>query len=318
MIQVFQTAVMNKLEGLVIRAQASIYHVHTDAGTILCRLTGRLKYYNRTEDGRFLYADPVAVGDKVVINTEDLEEGIIEDILPVNTVFSRRLPGRADVEQIVVTNADQMVVVVSTKMPEINFRFLDRFIILAEAGELASVVCVNKMDLATDDEKQQLYRDLEAYEKLSYRGIYTSIVTQEGIDELRQTLQNHFTVIVGASGVGKSSLLNVIQPGLGLQVGEVSEKTRKGRHTTTYVELFFLDFGGYVADTPGIREVGLWGVPTEYLELYFPEMEPYLGECKFNDCIHIHEPGCVIKKAVEDGEISPIRYESYVRLRAGE
>jgi len=309
---------MKKLEGLVIRAQASYYSVHTDEGVILCRLAGRLKYYNRTEDGRFLYADPVAVGDKVVISTKDLENGTIEDILPAKTVFSRRLPGKAEIEQIVVTNADQMVAVVSAKMPDMNFRFLDRFIILAEAGELASIVCVNKMDLASDDERQQLYRDLEAYKKLNYRVIYTSIITQEGIDELRQALKDHVTVIVGASGVGKSSLLNAIQPGLGLRVAEVSEKTRKGKHTTTYVELFFLDFGGYVADTPGIREVGLWGVPTEYLELYFPEMEPYLGKCKFNDCIHVYEPGCAIKKAVEEGEISPIRYESYMRLRIGD
>ncbi|MBM3235364.1 ribosome small subunit-dependent GTPase A [Candidatus Poribacteria bacterium] len=309
---------MKKLEGLVIRAQASYYSVHTDEGVILCRLAGRLKYYNRTEDGRFLYADPVAVGDKVVISTKDLENGTIEDILPAKTVFSRRLPGKAEIEQIVVTNADQMVAVVSAKMPDMNFRFLDRFIILAEAGELASIVCVNKMDLASDDESQQLYRDLEAYKKLNYRVIYTSIITQEGIDELRQALKDHFTVIVGASGVGKSSLLNAIQPGLGLRVAEVSEKTRKGKHTTTYVELFFLDFGGCVADTPGIREVGLWGVPTEYLELYFPEMAPYLGKCKFNDCIHVYEPGCAIKKAVEEGEISPIRYESYMRLRIGD
>jgi ribosome biogenesis GTPase len=309
---------MKKLEGLVIRAQASYYSVHTDEGVILCRLAGRLKYYNRTEEGRFLYADPVAVGDKVVISTKDLENGTIEDILPAKTVFSRRLPGRAEIEQIVVTNADQMVAVVSAKMPDINFRFLDRFIILAEAGELGSIVCVNKMDLATDENKQQLYHDLEAYEKLNYHVIYTSIITQQGIDELRQALKDHVTVIVGASGVGKSSLLNAIQPGLGLRVAEVSEKTRKGKHTTTYVELFFLDFGGYVADTPGIREVGLWGVPTEYLELYFPEMEPHLGKCKFNDCIHIYEPGCAIKKAVEEGEISPIRYESYMRLRTGE
>jgi len=318
---------MKKLEGLVIRAQASYYHIHTDEGVILCRLTGRFKYYNRSEDGKFLYADPVAVGDKVVISTKDLENGTIEDVLPPKTVFSRRLPGKEEIEQIVVTNADQMVAVVSTKMPNINFRFLDRFIILAEAGELASIVCVNKMDLVTGEEKQKLYRDLEAYKKLNYRVIYTSIITQEGIDELRQALKDNFTVIVGASGVGKSSLLNAIQPGLGLKVAEVSEKTRKGKHTTNYVELFFLDFGGYedgftgvnlVADTPGIREVGLWGVPTEYLELYFPEMEPYFGKCKFNDCIHIHEPDCAVQKAVEDGEISPVRYESYVRLRVDE
>ncbi|MFQ6043721.1 MAG: ribosome small subunit-dependent GTPase A, partial [Candidatus Poribacteria bacterium] len=223
---------MKKLEGLVIRAQASYYHVHTDEGLVLCRLSGRLKYYNRSEDGKFLYADPVAVGDEVLVSTKDLESGIIEDILPAKTVFSRRLPGKAEIEQIVVTNADQMLAVVSIKMPEINFRFLDRFIILAEAGELASIVCVNKMDLAPDEEKQRLYRDLEAYKKLNYRVIYTSIITQQGIDELRQTLKDHFTVIVGASGVGKSSLLNAIQPGLGLKVAEVSRKTRKGKHTT--------------------------------------------------------------------------------------
>ena len=309
---------MKRLEGLVIRAQASNYYVQTKEGVILCRLRGRIKYEQRSEDGRILYADPVAVGDEVIIGSEDLEEGVIEDILPRRTTFSRRLPGRRPIEQIVVANVDQIVAVMSTKMPDFNFRFLDRFLILAEAGGLYSIICVNKMDLATDDERQQLSQDLEAYEKLDYRVIYTSVIKSEGIDELRQALKDQFTVVVGASGVGKSSLLNAIQPGLGLKIAEVSTKTRKGRHTTSHVELFDLDSGGRVADTPGIREVSFWGVAIEELDLYFPEMDEYFGKCKFNDCIHINEPNCAIKEAVEAGKISPIRYESYMRLRLGE
>ena len=269
--------------------------------------------------GRQIYADPVAVGDEVVVTPRDNEEGVIEEILPRRTKFSRRYPSKRDaIEQIVVANADQVVIVLSTRLPDFNLRFLDRFLILAEVGEMDAVVCLNKIDLIDSAERRELRSILSAYEQLGYPVIFTSINHSESIQAFRDALRDRFSVVVGASGVGKSSLLNAVQPGLGLRVGEVGLKTGKGRHTTTLVELFSLEFGGEVADTPGIREVGLWGVDTENLDLYFPEMEPYLGECKYTDCIHVSEPKCAIVDAVNTGKISDVRYQSYISLKNDE
>ena len=171
------------------------------------------------------------------------------------------------------------------------------------------------MDLVDEAQRTELTEIFDVYEKLGYQVIYTSINVPESLEVLRNTLKDKFSVVVGASGVGKSSLLNALQPGLDLRTGEVGIRTQKGRHTTTLVELFPLDLGGEVADTPGIREVGLWGVDTENLEYYFPEMEPYLGTCKYNDCAHMAEPDCAVQDAVAAGEIHAERYRSYVVLR---
>ncbi len=284
-----------------------------------CTLRGTLKRKRRSETGRRLYADPVAVGDWVIFTQLDEEEGVVEDILPRETKFSRQYAGKqGDIEQVIVANAHQIVAVASTLMPPLNFRTLDRFLILAEAGDMEAVICLNKMDLADTTQQEEFADAFVNYEQLGYKVLYTSINIPDSLETLQHALKDKFSVIVGASGVGKSSLLNALQPNLGLRVGEVGIKTQKGRHTTTLVELFPLDFGGEVADTPGIREVGLWGVDTENLEYYFPEMAPYLGSCKYNDCAHIAEPDCAVQDAVEGGEIHPERYRSYVVLRTGD
>ena len=310
---------MNTIQGRVIRARTSFYDVQDGSTVLRCTLRGRVKRAQRSAEGRQIYADPVAVGDEVIVTPLDNEEGAIEEILPRRTKFSRKYPGKRDaIEQIVVANADQVVTVLSTRLPDLNLRFLDRFLILAEVGEMDAVVCLNKIDLIDSAEQRKLSSILSAYEQLGYSVIFTSINYPQSIGPLREALRDKFSVIVGASGVGKSSLLNTVQPGLGLRVGEVGLKTGKGRHTTTLVELFCLDFGGEVADTPGIREVGLWGVDTENLDLYFPEMESYLGKCKYTDCVHLSEPGCAITEAVNVGEISDVRYLSYVTLKNDE
>lgn len=310
---------MGTIQGRVIRARTSFYDVQDGGAVLRCQLRGRVKRAQRSAEGRQIYADPVAVGDEVLVTPLENEEGVIEEILPRRTKFSRRYPGKRDaIEQIVVANANQVGIVLSTRLPDLNLRFLDRFLILAEVGEMEAVVCLNKVDLIDSLEQRKLGAILSAYEELGYPVIFTSIHQPQSIEPFRDALRDKFSVIVGASGVGKSSLLNAVQPGLGLRVGEVGLKTGKGRHTTTLVELFWLDFGGEVADTPGIREVGLWGVDTENLDLYFPEMERYLGECKYADCIHISEPGCAVTDAVNAGEISDVRYLSYVSLRSEE
>lgn len=310
---------MDTIQGRVIRARTSFYDVQDGDTVLRCQLRGRVKRAQRSAEGRQIYADPVAVGDEVVVTPLDNEEGVVEEILARRTKFSRRYPGKRDaIEQIVVANADQVVIVLSTRLPDLNLRFLDRFLILAEVGEMDAVVCLNKIDLIDSTEHQKLQSLLSAYGDLGYAVIFTSIDDAQSIEVFRDTLRDKFSVIVGASGVGKSSLLNAVQPGLGLRVGEVGVKTGKGRHTTTLVELFSLEFGGEVADTPGIREVGLWGVDTENLDLYFSEMESYLGKCKYSDCVHLSEPGCAVTEAVNTGAISEVRYLSYVSLRNDE
>ncbi len=310
------TFILTREQGRVIRARTGFYDVQYGELVLRCTLRGTLKRKRQSETGRRLYADPVAVGDQVIFSQIDQEEGVIEDILPRQTKFSRKYAGKhEDIEQIIVANAHQVVAVVSTQMPPLNFRTLDRFLILAEAGEMAAVICLNKMDLVDSEQRQQLTSTFETYEKLGYEVLFTSIEDPNSIDKLKNVLKNKFSVIVGPSGVGKSSVLNAIQPNLELRIGEVGEKTQKGRHTTTLVELFKLEIGGEVADTPGIREVGLWGVDTENLELYFPEMEPFLGTCKYNDCAHVKETDCGIQSAVESGDIHPERYRSYVVLK---
>ena len=308
--------ILTSEQGRVIRARTGFYDVQHDELILRCTLRGTLKKKRRSNTGRRLYADPVAVGDNVIFSQLDHEEGVVEEILPRTTKFSRQYAGRQEeIEQIIVANAHQVVAVVSTQMPPLNFRTLDRFLILAEAGEMEAIICLNKLDLVENNQLTQIKTTFDIYEKLGYRVHYTSINIPHSFDSLKNALKDKFSVIVGASGVGKSSILNVIQPNLELRTGEVGEKTRKGRHTTTLVELFRLDNGGEVADTPGIREVGLWGVDTEHLELYFPEMEPFLGECKYNDCAHVKESDCAIQKAVEAKDIHPERYRSYVILK---
>ncbi len=311
--------ILTREQGRVIRARTGFYDVQYGELVLRCTLRGTLKRKRRSETGRRLYADPVAVGDQVIFTQLDSEEGVVEEILPRQTKFSRQYAGKhEEIEQIIVANADQVVAVVSTRMPPLNFRTLDRFLILAEAGDMAAVICLNKMDLVDSTEHDQLTSNFKIYEKLGYQVLYTSINTSSTLESLRDVLTDKFSVIVGASGVGKSSLLNVIQPNLKLRTAEVGQKTRKGRHTTTLVELFTLEIGGEVADTPGIREVGLWGVDTENLELYFPEMEPFLGTCRYNDCAHVKESDCAIQRAVESGDIHSERYRSYVVLKTGE
>lgn len=255
----------------------------------------------------------VTVGDHVRFSMGSgrkgvAEEGAIESVEPRRGQLSRRSGRRT---QIIVANVDQAIIVSSAAQPDAKPHLIDRYVVSALAGDITPVICMNKIDLDIEHLAADI---LERYANLGYRTLRTSAQTGEGIDALRETLKDKESVIAGQSGVGKSSLLNRIQPGLDLRTGEVIEKYDKGRHTTTTATLIRLDFGGYVVDTPGIRALDLSLVPRGELEAYFVELLPFIPDCKFPDCTHIHEGHCAVKAAVERRDVHPDRYESYIRL----
>ncbi len=305
------------LEGLVIKAQSGFFTVHTTDGDFVCRVRGRLKRDR-------LDTDLVAVGDRVRISLIDGERGMIEEVAARERALARLAPSGRDFrrwnrsgylserEQVIVANPDQAVFVFACAEPSPRLRMLDRLLVGAELQSIPAVVCANKIDLVGCQEAEALF---DIYAEVGYPVLYTSAVTGEGVDELRDVLRDKISALLGPSGAGKTSLLNAMQPGLGLRVREVSRATTKGRHTTVVPQLVPLGQGGWVADTPGLRALALFDVDPEELDAYFPDIAPFVARCNFSDCSHTVEPGCAVINAVEEGEVSQHRYESYVRLR---
>ena len=293
--------------GLVVRAQSGFFEIETEAGLLTAKIPGRLK--EERQD-----TDIVALGDRVEVIDLGDGTGIIDQVEARQRVLSRQAPER-DREQIIIANPDQAVFVFACDDPPLNPRMLDRMLVAAEREYIPVRICANKIDLVEEGECRQ---DFEPYQELGYPVHYTSALTSEGVPALRQELVDRISVFAGPSGVGKSSLLNAIQADLGLRTGEVRQATRKGKHTTVSLKLVSLDEGGYVADTPGMKAFALWDIEPEELDAYFVEIRSLVAECAFSDCTHLHEPGCAVLQAVEQGEIQPERYESYRRLRLGE
>lgn len=300
---------MTNSHGLVVRSQSGFYAVEIDNRIVLARLRGRLKQGKAK-------GDLVAVGDRVGVWESEGEEAMIESVEPRHRALIRRDPRPQGLyEQIIVANLDQALFMFACADPAPKLRMLDRFLVVAEAQKIPAIVVANKVDLLERSEVIELFGH---YTKIGYPVLYTSAKTGEGIQEFKERLKGKLTVLAGPSGVGKSSLMNAVQPGLGLRVTEIQEGSRKGKHTTVERTLLKLDMGGYVADTPGLKALALWDIQPEELDAYFPEMRDLVSKCKYGDCAHLDEPGCAVRAAVEEGRIHPARYESYKLLREGE
>lgn len=296
-------------KGFVTRLQSGFYTVRTDGGEVTCGIRGKMKqeWVNETL---------VAVGDLVEISLQKDGSGVIEKVLPRKSSFFRMAPSaRGEFKQIMLANPDQIVLVFACADPDPSLRMLDRFLVIAEKLEIPALIAANKIDLVGVEKAREIF---STYTDLGYPVVFTSAKKNINIGELEERTAGKLSAFYGPSGAGKSSLLNRVQPGLGLQVGAVKETTGKGKHTTVVRELFELRNGGFVADMPGIRTLSLWDIEPEELDGYFRELRGLVSECQFNDCKHISEPGCAVKEAVAEGKVSPERYESYVRLRMGD
>jgi ribosome biogenesis GTPase len=310
-------------EGIVLRAGRGLYTVQTDTGRIVpCRLRGNLKKRltypesvnraRRVERVKKLReTDPVAVGDRVEIAIDDAgTAGVIESVEPRRAALTRR-SGNEQERQTLVANLELAVITFAAAEPRPDLWKLDRFLVLAEDAELDILIVLNKADLAPLEEIKEI---AASYRRIGYDVVPTSVRTGEGIEELRGRLKGRVSAFCGPSGVGKSSLLNAVQPGLSLKTGDIGSVTYKGRHTTVAIELLPLAFGGWVADTPGLRQIEFWDLDPEDVGFCFPEIAPFIGKCRFPNCRHRQEPGCAVRAAVERGEIEQRRYESYLEM----
>jgi len=299
------------LEGLIVRIKGADYYVATERGEYRCRPRGKFRLSDSDESVLPVVGDRVRFRSDEAVNP-DVPGGMIVEILPRKSTFKRIDPSRRSRGRVIASNLDQVFLVFAFSEPETNRRLLDRMLVAAESDGIEPVVCVNKVDLAESD--GVVSERFDVYARLGYRIIYTSARSGKGLDQLRTMMRNRLSIMAGPSGTGKTSLISRIQPGLELKIGMVSTKSGKGRHTTAHFELHPLDGGGYIGDTPGVREFGIAGVKPSELGDYFREFRGVSERCRFPGCTHSHEPDCAVKSAVEEGVIDRERYESYLRI----
>lgn len=296
---------MAALRGKVTKIVSVSCDVHSSEGVYRCALRRRI---SESDTGQ---SNPLAVGDEVEFEPVGEGEGVIERVLPRRTKLSRAHPHDPRIEKVTVANVDQLLIVASVACPPLSLRLIDRCIIAGLVGGLEPVVCINKIDLAAEAAD---YEDAAGiYRELGYRAVTVSALTGMGVEQVREALRDKSTVLAGHSGTGKSALINAVQPGAKLKTGDV-RKGGKGRHTTSVVSLIELRFGGYVVDTPGIREFSLWDVEKRDVAQFFDQIWELSRDCKMPDCLHICEPHCAVREALEAGELPKVRYESYCRI----
>ncbi len=291
---------------LSIRGQLTV--VHSEGFQIPCEVRQRFRTGRRR----------LAVGDHIrFTRLEDVTsgvEGVIEELLPRRTQLARKMAGKMRKEQVLVANVDQVLIVICLGLPKANLGFVDRVLVGASVGGLDGVICLNKLDLEQPEDAELKRQLAEVYNPLGVKTAMCSATTGQGKSEVEALLRGKVTVFSGASGSGKSSLLNMLQPGLKLHTGAISAKWGKGRHSTTWSSLLLLEMGGFVVDTPGMREFGLHQLRPRELRDHFPELRELAPECRFSDCLHVREPDCAVREAVEQGKVAASRFESYRRI----
>ena len=297
------------MRGLVVKSTGSWYDVRTDSGDIVaCRLRGqfRIKGIKNT--------NPVVVGDQVTFLVEQDGNGYITEIEPRKNYIDRKSTKLSKISHLIAANIDMAFLVVTLKNPQTSLGFIDRFLLTAEGFRIPSCLVFNKMDLYAPDELVMVDEIENIYRSVGYATLRTSTVTGEGIEELYALMSGKVSLFSGHSGVGKSALVNCIDPSLQVKIGEISDYHKKGKHTTTFAQMYPLQNGGYIIDTPGLKEFGLIQYSKEEIRDYFPEIRQYNNSCRFDNCLHVHEPDCAVIKAVEAGKIPASRYANYLAL----
>ncbi len=295
------------INGRVIKSTGSWYRVSCDDGTNWnCRLRGRFKM-----DG-IRSTNPVAVGDFVTIEPEnDGENALITAIAERHNIIVRKATKLSKASHIIASNLDQAILVATIALPRTSTGFIDRFLVTAEAYHIPVIVLFNKHDLLDKATQEKVSKLMEVYNRIGYESYAVSAVTGYQLDTLKVDMTNKTTLLSGHSGVGKSALINALDPQMKLREGDISLFSSKGKHTTTFAEMHQLAFGGWIVDTPGIKEFGLYDLEKETLAQRFPEMRALMSQCRYANCTHLHEPGCAVKHAKDRGEIDEVRYRNY-------
>ena len=295
------------MEGRVLKYHSGFYHVFHDGEQTICKIRGKLKSGRKN-------TDIIAIGDLVDFEILPDGSGIIEAVLPRTNELIRMTTGiKIEYRQVLISNMDQVLLVFACTHPEPRLRMLDRFLVVCEKQKITPIIVVNKTDLLGEDKARELFKD---YAPLGYRTVFVSAETGAGIEEVHELLKDKISGLVGPSGVGKSTIINRIDPTLDLRTNEISDYNEKGRHTTVVREMFPLKDGGFVADLPGLKTLALWDIEPEELDGYFPELRDLVKDCYYSDCTHDEsEVGCAVHRAVEEGRVSRERYESYLRIR---
>ncbi|PSR05009.1 MAG: ribosome small subunit-dependent GTPase A [Bacteroidetes bacterium SW_11_45_7] len=298
------------MKGKVLKSTGSWYTVETDDGLLLdCRLKGKFRLSDLDT------TNPVSVGDDVIVSDEeDVDANVITEVLPRQNYIIRQSPKQSAQRHIIASNIEQALLIVTVAKPRTSTGFIDRFLVTAEAYAIPTHIVFNKQDALTEKELKKQQAIAKVYEDIGYPVYYTSVPQEENVKTIHELLKGKTTLLSGHSGVGKSTIVNSIYPDLNLRTKEISKKVKKGMHTTTFVEMHALPDDAYIIDTPGIKEFGLTDMEAAEVSGYFPEMRERLDNCQFNDCLHMNEPGCAVKEAVQNGEISEERYHNYLSI----